>query len=330
MANSTKTTYHWTARILACLACIVVLLGAYTRLVDAGLGCPDWPGCYGQLSVPNTPAEIAKAHAAFPHADPVEASKAWPEMIHRYVAGSLGLGIFVLLLWGAKRNADHRRSAIVPLCLLGTLLFQAVLGMWTVTFKLHPLVVMGHLLGGMTITSLLWWLSLPSKEPTAPHPWLTFAYAGLLITGLQIFLGGWTSANYAALICPDFPYCQGQFLPHMDFHTGFNLFSPIGNNYQGGILSTAARIAIQMAHRLGGIVTGVVLATLSLGLLFKARHQRPLAALLGLLLLLQISLGIANVVELLPLPVAVLHNGVALLLLLTLVTLIHRLKYPNQ
>ena len=208
------------------LAIVVVVLGAYTRLTDAGLGCPDWPGCYGQLTPPTDQS--------------IDSQKAWTEMIHRYFAGTLGLVILVLAIVAIfKRkqpNVGARRAVPLqlPLVLLGLVIFQALLGMWTVTMLLNPLVVMAHLLGGMATLGLLWWLALRSQSnslkfairnsQSAINPNLkTWATLGLIILGIQIALGGWTSANYAALACPDFPQCQGQWWPSMDFSGAFTV-----------------------------------------------------------------------------------------------------------
>lgn len=320
-------------------AMIVVAMGAYTRLVHGGLGCPDWPGCYGHLGVPQGAEAISQAEQAFPNAPPVEAAKAWPEMIHRYIAGTLGLFILCFGLWSLIKRRHHPHTPIaVPIYLLVVLLGQAVLGMWTVTWKLHPLVVMGHLLGGMTITSLLWWTTL--QTPPSPALPLTSAHimrpqlkrlrwlcgVGIALVFAQIMLGGWTSANYASLICPDFPACRGSLWPAMDFKHAFNIFAPIGVNYQGGVLGNMARITIHMMHRYGGAIVGMYIVGLTLYSLYIAptgRIKRVAALCLGLLVT-QIALGIANVVYLLPLPIAVAHNSTALLLLLSVETLLQR------
>lgn len=313
------------------LAATVVMLGAYTRLKDAGLGCPDWPGCYGQLSVPESSKALAKAQAAFPTANIIP-KKAWPEMIHRYFAGTLGLLIFGLAGWAASRKRNiSNQPLLMPILLVGLVIFQAVLGMWTVTWKLLPLVVMGHLLGGMTIATMLWWLSLGTmthalKRPKASVFLKTLALLGIVIVGLQIFLGGWTSANYASIICPNFPGCNGKLFPTLHLAQAFNFTSPIGANYEGGLLDASTRITIQMIHRYGAIITAGFLCGFSL-LLINTQQALWRAAGWSLLSVigLQFILGVANIDTMLALPIAVAHNGVGLLLLLTIVTITHLL-----
>lgn len=289
------------------LAFSVAMLGAYTRLQNAGLGCPDWPGCYGQWVAP------------------AGASKAWIEMTHRYAAGSLGL--LILFLFFLSVRAGRIRNAAIPLLLVGLVIFQAALGMWTVTLKLFPLVVMGHLLGGMTIFALLWVAFLQQQRDSVDtlarrmRPW---AMVALIIVVTQIALGGWVSSNYAALICPTFPSCQGYLWPPTDFKTAFNVFSPLGVNYQGGILGNTARVTIQLMHRIGASVVASYLAGLGIYLLYQkqSKRLRILACVMLFLLCLQVSLGILNIKWLLPLPIAVAHNGVAALLLISVVSLV--------
>ena len=315
------------ARLACGLTFIVIIVGAYTRLTDAGLGCPDWPGCYGRMIISTQADYIAEAQAFWPER-PLQQDKAWIEMAHRYIAGLLGLMILAIavLAWAGKPAPRIR-------CLTGGLLllvvFQALLGMWTVTLLLKPFIVALHLLGGMAIIGLLHWLTLelrpaPGPEPAPAgfnlRPW---AVAALLVLILQIALGGWTSTNYAALACPDFPACQGKLWPPMDFGEAFVLWRGLGVDYEGGVLDGPARTAIHMSHRIGAIITAAALLALALPAL-RANTTRPAArALLGLLFI-QLSLGIANVVFNLPLMVAVAHNGVAALLLLSVVTLLHR------
>jgi heme a synthase len=311
------------------LALFVVMLGAYTRLRDAGLGCPDWPGCYGQLTVPNTSVELQQAQRLYP-AQPVESHKAWIEMVHRYIASTVGFLILILAARAWCKPAISGLSRGITLTLIAVVIFQGVLGMWTVTWRVMPVIVMSHLLGGMAVVSLLTWLSLRLKgfanhfNKDAVKPYRFWAAVGLIIIVLQIFLGGWTSTNYAALICPDFPTCQaGHWLPQVDFNQAFNFLTPIGPDYQGGLLNTAARITIQMMHRFGALLTLVYIGGLALYLFFKVHVNliRRLAILIAILLLIQIVLGILNVIWLLPISIAVLHNGIAALLLVALVAL---------
>jgi len=318
------------------LALVVVMLGAYTRLSDAGLGCPDWPGCYGHLTVPETPTEIQKAQNAFP-GQIVEAPKAWKEMIHRYFAGALGILILVLAVWAVVRKRTiHTQPVILPILLVLLVAFQVVLGMWTVTWKVLPIVVSAHLLGGFAILALLWYLFLKTNTKTLQpiqafylKPWVVM---GLCILIVQIFLGAWTSTTYSALACQDFPYCHGSLFPPLALQQAFQLFQPIGINYEGGVLETPVRITIQMMHRYGAFITALYLGMLGLWIVFanKTEGLRSTAGVLLVLLVLQVLLGIANVMMKLPLSMAVAHNGVAALLLLTLLTLIYKLRGMNR
>jgi len=312
----------------AVLALIVVMLGAYTRLKDAGLGCPDWPGCYGHMVAPTTPAGVLHATTAFP-GEAVNEMKAWTEMTHRYVAGTLGLLIFISALLIISRRKLANQPIGLALGLMALVVFQALLGMWTVTLRLLPTVVMLHLLGGMTILTLLWLLVLRLGEffQTKTHysarvfrPW---AVIGLIIVIAQIILGGWTSANYAALACPDFPYCQGKLLPPLDFQSAYQFWMAIGPNFQGGVLNNIARVTIHMTHRFGGLITFIYISWLAIWLLVASKSEilQRIAVIMLVVLVTQVMLGIANVVWLLPLPIAVAHNGVAALLLLSVVTL---------
>ncbi|MBT8767388.1 COX15/CtaA family protein [Metapseudomonas boanensis] len=317
------------ALIATLLALVVVLLGAYTRLTHAGLGCPDWPGCYGFIGVPQSEAQLAHAEATFPHA-PVEAEKGWNEMVHRYFAGTLGLLILGLAVHALRQRRCDGRPLKLPLLLLGVVIAQAAFGMWTVTLKLWPQVVTAHLLGGFTTLALLLLLSLrlsnafPARQlPARLRGWAAVA---LVLVIAQIALGGWVSSNYAAVACVDLPTCHGQWWPSMDFANGFHLTQHIGPNYLGGQLDSDARTAIHMTHRLGALV--VTLALLGLAWqLYRAGLNR-LAGLLLATLLLQVSLGVSNVLFHLPLPVAVAHNGGGALLLLVLVSVNYRVRSP--
>jgi len=317
-------------------AMCVVVLGAWTRLEDAGLGCPDWPGCYGFISVPDTPEEIAQAEAAYPDA-PFEADKAWPEMIHRFFAGTLGLLVIAInvIAWRNRHNSDQPFK--LPLFLLFLVIAQGMFGMWTVTLKLWPQVVTTHLLGGFTTLSLLWLLSLrldnrPWPQPNIPlRRWISLkplAATALILLICQISLGGWTSSNYAALACPDLPTCQGSWIPDMDFANGFNVTQEIGPNYLGGQLDGQSRVAIHMAHRIGALLVTIVIGFLIFKLFRNAggREMNNLASILLALLIIQVSLGMNNVIFSLPLWVAVAHNAGGALLLLTLVNVNYRLS----
>ena len=326
--------------LAACvLAMSVVILGAFTRLVHAGLGCPDWPGCYGHLLWPNDSEEIAQANTAFPHA-PVDTDKTWPEMVHRYLAG--GLGVFILIitivcLYQAKYlpEGEQRPPIKHAIGLLTLVILQAAFGMWTVTLKLWPQVVTVHLLGGFATLSLLWlfnqrigghrWqLSPEQADRLKPlKPWL---YLALAVVIGQITLGGWTSANYAALACPDLPMCLERWWPPMDFASGFNIFQDVGPNYLGGLLDSESRTAIHMSHRIGAIIVVSVLLCVGIAMWRTAIPiVRCWVVVLWGVTALQVTLGLSNIFFLLPLSVAVAHNAVGAMLLLTLITLLHRI-----
>jgi heme a synthase len=316
------------AQVATGLALLVVLLGAYTRLTHAGLGCPDWPGCYGFISVPQSEAQLAHAELNYPQA-PVEAQKGWNEMIHRYFAGSLGLLIVASALLAWRHRARPAQPLKLPLLLVAVVVAQAAFGMWTVTLKLWPQVVTGHLLGGFTTLSLLLLLTLrlSGRWPVGLQVSAglrRLAALGLLLVIGQIALGGWVSSNYAAVACIDLPTCHGQLWPNMDFANGFHLSQHIGPNYLGGQLDSEARTAIHMSHRLGALVLTLVLLLLAWRL--RAEGQGALGGLLLLALAGQVSLGISNVLLHLPLAVAVAHNAGGALLLLVLVLINYRLR----
>jgi cytochrome c oxidase assembly protein subunit 15 len=310
---------HRLAVIAAIVAFAVIVLGAWVRLSHAGLGCPDWPGCYGHLTWPDETHEIARANEVFPHR-PVEQHKAWKEMVHRYLAGSLVLLVVAINVVAWRRRNRAARARGLAAGLLALILFQAALGMWTVTLQLLPIVVMGHLLGGLATFSMLLWLAWRTgwAGPTDRARSLA-AVRGLILTGLavlavQIALGGWTSANYAALACPDLPTCQGQWWPEADFANGFTLWREIGVNYELGILDQPARTAIHLTHRAGAVVTFLLLTYLAIRLL-TAPATRGAGAVLLILVVGQVTLGVLNVALFLTLPNAVAHNAVAALLL---------------
>jgi cytochrome c oxidase assembly protein subunit 15 len=310
------------------LAVVVVMLGAYTRLSHAGLGCPDWPGCYGFIGVPMSEHTQTLAEARFPEA-PVEVAKGWYEMVHRYFAGSLGLVILGLAVQALRRRNEAGQPLKLPLFLLGLVIVQAAFGMWTVTLKLWPQVVTAHLLGGFATLSLLFLLCLrlsgrAAAVPRLPASLRSLAALGLLLVIGQIALGGWVSSNYAAVACVDLPTCHGEWWPAMDFANGFHLTQHIGPNYLGGQLDSDARTAIHMTHRLGALLLSLVLLLLAWRL--KRNGLPRLAALLLLALTVQIGLGISNVVLHLPLLVAVAHNLGGALLLLSLVLINYRVR----
>lgn len=308
------------ALLATLVALLVVLLGAYTRLTHSGLGCPDWPGCYGFISVPSKDAQLVHAELHFPQA-PVEAAKGWSEMVHRYFAGTLGCLILWLAVRAWKQRKRHDQPLKLPLFILLVVIIQAAFGMWTVTLKLWPQVVTAHLLGGFATLSLLFLLILRLSgwlpALAIPRRLQRWATAGLVLVILQIALGGWVSSNYAAVACVDLPTCHGQWWPAADFTNGFHLTQHIGPNYLGGQLDSEARTAIHLAHRLGAVL--LTLALVGLAWQLRKVGMPRLAGLVLLVLAIQISLGLSNVLFGLPLALAVAHNAGGAALMLTLV-----------
>ena len=366
---------RWVSMFAAVFALGLVMFGAFVRLSNAGLSCPDWPTCYGHVTWPQHAQAVAHADAAYPER-PYEVDKAWREQVHRFIAGGLGvmvLGLALLASWRQRRAAiavvigavfaaiavslyingerqwssllalfaialplaaavGLRRPGVWKICVLAlaVIIFQAMLGMWTVTLLLKPVVVMGHLLGGISTFALLAYAALRFAGVGAANDQLArlrrLVILGIALLFCQIALGGWTSANYAALACGygagAFPQCGGQWMPATDFHQGFALLRGIGVNYEGGVLDMAARIAIQMTHRLGAVLLAGYLAWLAFR---TARQGLPRFAIaIVAALIAQIALGISNVAYGLPLPVATAHNGMAALLLFTLLATLAR------
>lgn len=372
--------FHRIAWLAVILTLCVAVFGAYVRLSDAGLSCPDWPTCYGRATWPRAAADAAD-HAASA-IRPFETHKAWREQVHRHLAAGLGVLVLALALLAARRrrlgiaqilaaaglvalaipvymqgahgaaialaalgegilllaalrwsNVDLARATVLTLAVI---VFQALLGMWTVTLLLKPVVVMGHLLGGLLTFSLLTWIAwrataqpIRQAEAVGLRRWL---WAALAVLAVQIALGGWVSANYAALSCGagswsagNFPKCVGLWAPPADFREGFVLWRGIGVDYEGGVLDGASRIAIQLAHRMMAVVASVVLLWMAVRLL-RTPGVRFWGGLLAALTVAQVTLGILNVKLALPLPVAVLHNAGAVLLLFVLVTLLARVR----
>jgi cytochrome c oxidase assembly protein subunit 15 len=328
------------AGLVLCL--IVVVLGAYVRLTDAGLGCPDWPGCYGHFTPIGAEQSFA-SQSAYPNT-PLHVGKAWREMIHRYAASTLGLIIVVIAAFAIASRKQRLISIPHAVLLLITVVVQGALGMLTVTWQLKPLIVTLHLIFGLTTLSLLWWLWLSlqgsgrggirfsggrSAGASAYHshtPWpRRLALIGLIALGIQIALGGWTSSNYAAVACPDFPKCQQSWWPDTDYKDAFVLWRGLGVNHEGGILQHPARVAIHFTHRLGALVASMALILAALATLrWRSRPRRsgPAAVAVLAALGLQLLIGISMVLEAFPLPLATAHNaGAALLLLSTLALL---------
>jgi cytochrome c oxidase assembly protein subunit 15 len=310
-------------------AMAVVILGAFTRLTDSGLGCPDWPGCYGFMHIPTKAEHIDAANQAFPDA-PYEHAKAWPEMVHRYLAGILGLLVLALavLSWINREKFSVKHSSF----LLALVTFQAALGMWTVTIKLHPSIVMLHLMGGFATFSLMAALALryqhqhlPFKNLSGLVPLKKLVIGVFVVLLLQVALGGWTSANYAAMVCVELPICQGQWLNTSDFYNGFQFWGRQADTYEFGILEQDARIAIHVSHRIGAIITTLAISYLIVRL-FRMGQQsiaaKNFAILLSALLVTQVTLGVNNILMQLPLANAVAHNAVGALLVVTMTCLL--------
>jgi len=329
----------WSA--LLCFA--LIMIGAWVRLTDAGLGCPDWPGCYGKLSPVQAKAQIAQAVAeqGGDHG-PVSLEKAWREMIHRYIATGLGLLIIgiVLMAWRLRHRLEQ--SPWLATFTLGVVILQGLFGKWTVTLLLKPAIVTGHLIGGLLTFSLLFWLWLrtrqaieavgsrlkvPVKPPTYGLQW--FARLALLAVGFQIALGGWTSTNYAALACPDFPTCQEQWVPRVNFADAFHVVRELGKTAQGDMIDLPALTAIHLSHRLGAVLVLMIIGLLAF-FCFRQGVATREARWLLLMLALQWALGISNVIFDLPLWVAVGHTGGAVVLLALTLLLNFRLKALSQ
>jgi cytochrome c oxidase assembly protein subunit 15 len=322
------------ALIGAILCFGVVVLGGYTRLSDSGLGCPDWPGCFGH---------VAPTGSAEHYATASDVRKAWVEMIHRYAASTLGLIIVVITALSIAARREHGVRVWFALVLLALVVFQGILGMLTVTWLLKPLIVTGHLLGGLaTFAMLLWlWLSMRARDRPVDGAsvlagnrvmengararlWAALALAAL---GLQVFLGGWTSSNYAAMACPDFPRCQGKWIPDADYDDAFVLWRGLGINYAGGVLDHPARVAIHYTHRLGAVLATALLL-LAAYAAFRGLGVRPRWAGLAVLaaLALQLSIGVFMVWRAFPLPLAAAHNAGAALLVAATVWLNRSLR----
>jgi len=314
--------YTKTLNLSLILALIVVVLGAYTRLADAGLGCPDWPGCYGQLLVPDV--------VSGEYERPLDTAKAWKEMVHRYAASTLGLSIIVIFLFAAFHKTERAQSIKLPAFLLLLVGFQGALGMWTVNVQVHPGIVTTHLLGGFSTTILVFWLLLNQRTQMQlnqhvlkRHKIMLVSVVALLV--FQIFLGGWTSTNYAALSCGEyFPTCLDQMWPDdMDFKNAY-FWGPLGIDYEFGVLENQTRSATHMVHRIGALVVTAAIIALTFSFKNYTILKNNLFLIL-ILLALQVALGVINVVMSLPMFAAVMHNAVALGLLLSLISLAHKI-----
>ncbi len=327
------TLFRRLALVATLVALVVIVMGAWVRLSHAGLGCPDWPGCYGHLTVGEAVENADRANAAFPER-PLEPEKALKEMIHRYAASALGLLILAMAVLAWANRCDPAQPMRLPGMLVALVVFQGLLGMWTVTLLVKPAVVTAHLVGGLTTMALCWWLALRVDRTTRPpgeNGLRRLAVVGLAVLALQIMLGGWVSTNYSALACPDFPTCQKSFWPEMDFKDAFVLWRGLGIDYEGGVLDHPARVAIHFVHRLGAVVTALVLGFLAWRAVRtgQSRAVRMAGAVLAALLVVQWTLGPVMVLKALPLELATAHNGVAALLVLAMVALLRFLWTPR-
>lgn len=311
----------------ACLTFLVVIVGAYVRLSDAGLGCPDWPGCYGNLSPANAQKHIEQAvrEQGGTHG-PVSLPKAWKEMGHRYLAGALGALILSVAVVAWVRRNELRQSPWLPTFIVFVVAVQATLGKWTVTMLLKPAIVTAHLIGGMSTLGLLVWLALrqwpfaaSAGDPKARSV-RGLAVAALVVLCVQIALGGWVSTNYAALACPDLPLCRGTLVPSMDFANAFHVVRELGMAPDGRLLTSEALTAIHWVHRMFALLVVAILGMLAFRLIRNAPLKK-LGWLLAAALAAQFLLGLANVAFGLPLALATAHNAGAAVLLATLVVI---------
>lgn len=319
------------AALLAAILCaIVVVVGAWVRLTNAGLGCPDWPGCYGHIHPAQLVDRVAEINADNPER-PFDYQKALNEMVHRYIVGALGILVLALAALSVWNRRDPAQPRVLPWVIVVLLVLQALLGMWTVTLLLKPLIVTLHLLGGLLTLALLGWLALPPERrelKAAERPVRRLAIAAFAVLVAQIALGGWTSTNYAAAACADFPACHGKWWPNMDFKNGFVLWRGLGIDYEGGVLDTPARVAIHYSHRLGAYLTGLVLLLLVLGAWRRAQTALTRAAATAVLVAvgLQITIGMNLIWQGWPLWLGTSHNAGAVFLVLAMVALLRYLS----
>ena len=316
------------------LCAIVVVVGAWVRLTNAGLGCPDWPGCYGHAHPAQAAERAAEINVAHPDR-PFDYQKAINEMVHRYIVGGLGILVIGLALLSVFNRRDPAQPRALPWALVVLLGVQALLGMWTVTLLLKPLIVTLHLLGGLLTLALLWWLALPParRELKAAERGLRrLAIAGIAVLAVQIALGGWTSTNYAAAACPDFPTCQASYWPPMDFRNAFILWRGLGIDYEGGVLDAPARVAIHYSHRLGAYVTTIVLLLVVAGACRRGQSgaTRIAAIAVGIAVILQVAIGVNLVWQGWPLWLGTAHNAGAALLVLATVALLRSLSPRSE
>ncbi|MDC6292349.1 COX15/CtaA family protein [Ralstonia pseudosolanacearum] len=318
-----RNKYRKLVWITAFLTLDLIMFGSFTRLTDSGLGCPDWPGCYGTSNPFHARDDIHAAQAAMP-SGPVTWMKAWIEMTHRYFALALGVLIITLVVLAWAKRRELRQSPWYATAVLGLVCLQGAFGAWTVTLKLQPAIVVTHLLLGMSLLAALIWLGCKNDAPRLVDgrgaSLRVPAAIGLALLVAQIALGGWVSTNYAVLACTDFPLCNGQWVPPMDFAHGFTFWRELGRTAGGDFISHDALVAIHWTHR---VFAAVVLGYLAwLGL--RARRVAGIARVATVLLTVlaaQLATGLSNIVLGWPLLAAVAHNGGAALLLLLMVRL---------
>ena len=345
-SNKQSNYFKKLVQLTCLLAVVVIVLGAYTRLSDAGLGCPDWPGCYGFLAVPH-------ADQVPPELGLIETGKAWKEMIHRYFAGSLGLLILAIFIFSIS-SKPYRSTSTLSTLLLLLVLFQATLGMLTVTMSLQPLIVVGHLLGGFLVLNLIWLLllnitaeqknnhsliNIPRSNQSSPNkPTFNIAFiASLLVIFLvlsQIALGGWLSANYAASFCNELPFCDGF---NSDYSwQQFSFLSiwqlPTSSNYEFGVLPSQARLSIHLFHRFWAIITSLIVLTfiIRIYLTNDQVHIKSCVLWVAFLMCSQVFLGVMMVFWNFPILMALAHNLCAAFLLMSLIRLSYGLSKTNN
>ncbi|MBU0603481.1 MAG: COX15/CtaA family protein [Gammaproteobacteria bacterium] len=319
-------TYRTLLLATVVMTFMLIVLGAYVRLSDAGLGCPDWPGCYGHATVIHASEHINAALAENPHG-PVSFAKAWKEMIHRYFAGIVGLCIVGIAVIAWRNRREPATAPWLATLLIGVVVLQAMFGKWTVTMLLKPAIVTGHLIGGLTVLAILAWLYARTLTPSrlaAPMALRAFAALAFVVLAAQITLGGWVSTNYAALACADLPTCRGDWVPDMDIRNGFHVIRELGVDADGGTLAIEALTAIHWVHRVGAVIAALVIGAFGFALR-RSGYRRLGGALLGVLTL-QFLLGLANVWFSLPLPVAAAHNGGAAALVILMVLINYRVR----
>ncbi|CAN1519025.1 cytochrome c oxidase assembly protein [Burkholderiaceae bacterium] len=298
----------------------LIIFGAFTRLSNSGLGCPDWPGCYGTSNPFTALTEIRLAEAADPNG-PVTIIKAWIEMIHRYIAMSLGALILVQLFFAVRqRHTLSKHAVYASLGLLFLVCLQGAFGAWTVTLKLQPIIVTGHLILAMIFFGALVWYA---QQPWPQWQWqrarnqaifpMQLIVLSLIILSIQIFLGAWVSTNYAVLACPDFPLCTGLWMPPMDWQGGFTFWREAGQGNNGTYLTAATLVTIHWVHRCFAVLVFIILSWVAWrGHQLGRGHQLPLriwASVLFLIVLLQVFTGISNVIFQWPLIAALLHTA---------------------